>query len=120
SNRAYIWFHEGLKRRWAPALFALLFAYLGLSLVSHLLYNIQDVAGLGFKESGKAAGLAQGRVEPKADPEARTGEVNTPGSSRPTSSLPATANCLSSSTTPSSAFPGFTTSSTAAMAAAHK
>jgi uncharacterized protein (DUF2235 family) len=51
SNRAYIWFHEGLKRRWAPAFFALLFAYLGLSLVSHVLYNIQDVAGLTCVES---------------------------------------------------------------------
>jgi uncharacterized protein (DUF2235 family) len=51
SNRAYIWFHEGLKRRWAPAFFALLFVYLGLSLASHFLYNVQDVAGLTCVES---------------------------------------------------------------------
>jgi hypothetical protein len=84
SNRAYIWFHEGLKRRWAPALFALLFAYLGLSLVSHLLYNIQDVAGLVCKESGNAAGLARGRADPKTDPESRTVEFNTSDICRPT------------------------------------
>ncbi len=51
SNRLYIALHEGLKREWAPAFFALLFVYLGLSLASHLLYNIQDVAGLTCVES---------------------------------------------------------------------
>jgi uncharacterized protein (DUF2235 family) len=57
SNRTYIWFHEGVKRRWAPAFFALLFVYLGLSLASHVLYNIQDVAGLTCVESSDAKAL---------------------------------------------------------------
>ncbi len=77
SSRTYIWFHEGLKRRWAPALFALLFAYLGLSLLSHLLYNIQDVAGLTCKESDNATGLAEGRPNLKIDGESRTVGFNT-------------------------------------------
>ena len=46
-----------MKRNWAPAFFALLFVYLGLSLASHLLYNIQDVGGMTCKESGNATGL---------------------------------------------------------------
>ncbi len=62
NNRHYIAFHEGLKRRWAPAFFALLLVYLGLSLMSHLLYNIQDVAGLTCIESSDPAakGIARG------------------------------------------------------------
>jgi uncharacterized protein (DUF2235 family) len=51
SSRAYIAFHENLKYRWAPAFFALLFVYLGISLASHLLYNVQDVAGFTCTES---------------------------------------------------------------------
>src|SRR3984893_7421791 len=64
SNRIYIWFHEGLKRRWAARLSALLFVYLGLSLLSHLLYNIQDVAGFTCTESpaSVAKGLARGET----------------------------------------------------------
>jgi hypothetical protein len=87
SSRTYIWFHEGLKRRWAPALFALLFVYLGLSLVSHLLYNIQDVAGLICKESGNATGLARGKTNPKTDPESRTVEFNPSDLCKPTGIL---------------------------------
>ena len=64
SNKGYIALHEGLKRRWAPAFFALLFVYLGLSLLSHLLYNIQDVAGFSCAESSAALtkGLARGET----------------------------------------------------------
>ncbi len=87
SSRTYIWFHEGLKRRWAPALFAFLFVYLGLSLVSHLLYNIQDVAGLICKESGNATGLARGKTNPKTDPESRTVEFNPSDLCKPTGIL---------------------------------
>jgi uncharacterized protein (DUF2235 family) len=54
SSPHYIWFHEGLKRRWAPALFAVLFVYIGFCLVSHLLYNIQDVAGFTCRETPPA------------------------------------------------------------------
>jgi hypothetical protein len=64
SNKGYIALHEGLKRKWAPAFFALLFVYLGLSIVSHLLYNIQDVAGFTCVESPPSLvkGLARGET----------------------------------------------------------
>ncbi len=64
SSPYYIAVHEGLKRKWAPAFFALLFVYLGLSVISHLLYNIQDVAGLTCIESRvpAAKGLARGET----------------------------------------------------------
>jgi uncharacterized protein (DUF2235 family) len=45
SWRHYINFHEGLKHKWAPAFFALLFAYLGLAIASHVSFDILDVAG---------------------------------------------------------------------------
>jgi len=59
SSRGYIAFHENLKYRWAPAFFALLFVYLGLCLASHLLYNVQDVAGLTCTESADPKPLAK-------------------------------------------------------------
>src|SRR5262249_54323667 len=49
SSRGYAAFHEKLKYLWAPAFFALMFVYLGLCLASHLLYNVQDVAGFTCK-----------------------------------------------------------------------
>src|SRR6202008_3205992 len=45
SSRAYIRFHEGLKRKVAPLFFALLFSYLGFGLLSHISFDILDVAG---------------------------------------------------------------------------
>ena len=60
SNKYYIALHEGLKRKWAPAFFALLFVYLGATFASHLLYNVQDVAGWTCVEDGAASGLAKG------------------------------------------------------------
>jgi hypothetical protein len=45
SNRIYIAFHEGLKHSIAPAFFAALFLYLGLSALSHASYNVLDVWG---------------------------------------------------------------------------
>ena len=57
---AYIAFHEGLKRRWAPAFFALLLVYLGVSLASHLLFNVQDVYGLTCVESAATRTLGKG------------------------------------------------------------
>src|SRR5712671_4581634 len=66
SHPTYIWFHEGLKRRWAPALFAFLFVYLGLSLLSHGLYDIQDVAGLTCVESTDAKKLEKPEWSDKA------------------------------------------------------
>ena len=54
SSRAYVGFHQNLKYRWAPAFFALMFVYLGACLASHLLFNVQDVAGFTCKESTTA------------------------------------------------------------------
>ena len=45
SSKAYIAFHVGLKNKVAPAFFAALFLYLGLSVLSHVLFNVLDVAG---------------------------------------------------------------------------
>ena len=60
SSRPYIAAHEALKRKIAPAFFAVLFVYLGLTFGSHLLYNVQDVAGLTCTEDSMAKGLARG------------------------------------------------------------
>jgi uncharacterized protein (DUF2235 family) len=59
SHTKYIAFHEALKRRWAPAFFALLFVYLGLGLASHLAYNGQDVAGFTCTDSADPKPLAK-------------------------------------------------------------
>ncbi|MGH6642098.1 MAG: DUF2235 domain-containing protein [Bradyrhizobium sp.] len=45
SSRLYIGFHDNLKRKIAPAFFAVVFVYLGLAIVSHLAYDGFDVAG---------------------------------------------------------------------------
>jgi hypothetical protein len=45
SSRAYIRFHNGLKHTVAPAFFAALFLYLGLSVASHISFNVLDVWG---------------------------------------------------------------------------
>jgi uncharacterized protein (DUF2235 family) len=45
SNPAYIGFHEGLKRKVAPAFFAAMFTYLALAIASHVSFDILDVAG---------------------------------------------------------------------------
>jgi hypothetical protein len=60
SNPLYIGFHEGLKQKWAPAFFAIMFVYLGLTFASHLLYNVQDVAGWVCVEDNTAKGLISG------------------------------------------------------------
>ncbi len=60
SNRSYIAFHEGLKHKWAPAFFAAMFVYLAVTLTSHVLYNVQDVAGWVCVEDHTAKGLAVG------------------------------------------------------------
>ena len=45
SSPAYIAFHEGLKRKVAPLLFAIMFVYLGLSVASHVTFDVLDVWG---------------------------------------------------------------------------
>jgi hypothetical protein len=62
SSKFYIALHEGLKRRWAPAFFALLFVYAGLALVNRLLYNVLDVAGFTCTRSAETKGLARGET----------------------------------------------------------
>lgn len=61
TSRGYIAFHERLKYRWAPAFFALLLIYLGACLASHLLFNVQDVAGLTCVESSSTRTLEKGQ-----------------------------------------------------------
>jgi uncharacterized protein (DUF2235 family) len=68
SNRSYIAFHEGLKRRWAPRFFAAMFVYLGLSIVSHLLYNIQDVAGFTCRDNETDRNIAEPTKLPRTAP----------------------------------------------------
>jgi uncharacterized protein (DUF2235 family) len=45
SSGAYIAFHEGLKRKVAPFLFAVMFVYFGFAVFSHISFDILDVAG---------------------------------------------------------------------------
>ncbi len=84
SNRFYIAFHEGVKRTWAPAFFALLLLYLGLSLTSHLLYNIQDVWGMTCKESANTNNLARGTGTPRSEGKSMTVEFKTSDLCKPT------------------------------------
>jgi uncharacterized protein (DUF2235 family) len=62
SHPLYIAIHERLKRKSAPAFFAILLVYLGLCLASHLLYNVQDVAGFTCRESDNPTPLAKGET----------------------------------------------------------
>lgn len=50
TNPVVVTTHSTLKKYIAPALFAVLFAYLGLTFASHVLFNIQDDAGWVCKE----------------------------------------------------------------------
>jgi uncharacterized protein (DUF2235 family) len=45
SSPLYIRLHENLKRKIAPAFFAVVFVYLGLAIVSRLSFDVLDVAG---------------------------------------------------------------------------
>jgi uncharacterized protein (DUF2235 family) len=45
TSRRFMRFHRTLKTKIAPALFAFLFFYLGITFGSHLLFNVQDNAG---------------------------------------------------------------------------
>jgi hypothetical protein len=50
TSRAYQWILWAIKRHIAPFVFAFLFLYLGLTLASHLSFNIQDAAGWVCRE----------------------------------------------------------------------
>ncbi len=60
TSRWYRALHNGFKKYFAPAIFAVLFAYLGLAFASHALFNIQDYAGLVCRDNGTAGGLGLG------------------------------------------------------------
>lgn len=62
SHPTYMALHDRLKRKWAPAFFALLLVYLCASVASHLAFNVQDVAGLACLESANPKGLARGET----------------------------------------------------------
>jgi uncharacterized protein (DUF2235 family) len=50
TSAAYVAIHTGVKKYVAPAVFALLFVYLGLAFTSHVLFNMQDYAGWVCRE----------------------------------------------------------------------
>ena len=56
TSRIYLAMHAALKKYIAPALFAFTFVYLGLTLTSHVLFNIQDDAGWVCREKAVAYG----------------------------------------------------------------
>ncbi len=63
TSAPYIAIHQALKQTIAPALFAIMFVYLGLAFTSHALFNVQDVAGLVCRESKeKLQGLNFGEI----------------------------------------------------------
>ena len=63
TSAAYVAIHRAFKQVIAPALFAILFVYLGLAFTSHALFNVQDVAGLVCRESKeKLQGLNVGEI----------------------------------------------------------
>ncbi len=61
SSRGYVAFHAWLKYSAAPFFFAVLLVYLGASLASHLLFNVQDVYGLTCVESAGTRTLEKGK-----------------------------------------------------------
>lgn len=63
TSPLYVSFHRLVKTKIAPAFFALLFAYLGVTFASHILFNIQDNAGLVCRESaGTLDELREGEI----------------------------------------------------------
>jgi uncharacterized protein (DUF2235 family) len=61
SDPRYIHFHDRLKWTLAPGFFAILFVYFGIAILSHLAFNIQDVAGATCKESASLKFLEPGQ-----------------------------------------------------------
>jgi uncharacterized protein (DUF2235 family) len=67
SSRLYIAFHEGLKKKIAPAFFAVMFVYLAAGLASHFLFDVLDVAGYTC-EGSKTPLVELKAVGQKSDP----------------------------------------------------
>ncbi len=59
THPAYIAIHNVIRTHLAPAVFAVLFVYGGLALTSHVLFNVQDDAGLVCRETGTRLGLGR-------------------------------------------------------------
>lgn len=57
SSPLYMGFHDTLKRKIAPAFFAVVFVYLGLAIASRLSFDVLDVAGYTCLPDPKAAVL---------------------------------------------------------------
>lgn len=62
TSLPYVTMHQAAKKTLAPALFALMFVWLGLTFASHVLFNFQDDAGFVCHETGAARELASGEV----------------------------------------------------------
>ena len=65
SSALYQVIHTALKRQIAPAFFALVFLYVGFALVSHLLFDFEDSAGLICRDSYALRQLAPGETSPE-------------------------------------------------------
>lgn len=59
TSKPYIATHNLIKRTIAPALFALLFVYLGVSFASHVAFNVQDYGGYVCRKSATALARLQ-------------------------------------------------------------
>jgi hypothetical protein len=57
TNPTVVTIHGNLKKYIAPALFALLFVYVGLALMSHAIFNVQDDAGWVCREKPVVNGI---------------------------------------------------------------
>lgn len=71
--KAYIWFHDGLKQRWGPALFAFMFVYLGVVAANKIVFNAQDIAGRTCGHDDNQGPL---RTLSRSDPEPATAAVD--------------------------------------------
>ena len=60
TSRTYSVAHDRWRLSLAPALWVILLLYFGVTLASHVAFNIIDVAGYICREKGSATGLAKG------------------------------------------------------------
>jgi uncharacterized protein (DUF2235 family) len=65
TSRVYQGFHSALKLQIAPAFFAAVFLYGGLTFASHLIFDFEDSAGLVCRDSPAARNLAAGETAPE-------------------------------------------------------
>jgi hypothetical protein len=65
THPIYKWVLSTLKYTVAPAFFAIVFLYGGLTFASHLIFNFEDSAGLICRDSGQLIELARGQASPE-------------------------------------------------------